>query len=82
MKVSKWRYRAGRGIGSDYTAMERSTSQSGGRSKFDAKASNSCLAGLSRLSDWHVLPYVAIIFDVGRITPNGGANHLPSWCFE
>ncbi len=29
MKVSKWRDRAGRGIGLDYTAMERSTSQSG-----------------------------------------------------
>jgi hypothetical protein len=32
--VPIWRDRAGRGIGSDYTAMERSTSKSGGMSPF------------------------------------------------
>jgi hypothetical protein len=36
-----WRDRAGRGIGSDYPAMERSTSQSGGERKFNAVARNS-----------------------------------------
>jgi hypothetical protein len=33
-----WRDRAGRGIGSDYTAMERSTSQSGGERKYTQAA--------------------------------------------
>jgi hypothetical protein len=32
-KVLSWRDRGGRDNGSDYTAMERSTSQSGGRTK-------------------------------------------------
>ena len=33
--VRSWRERAGRGISPDYTAMERSTSQSGGMLPFD-----------------------------------------------
>jgi len=50
MNVAKWRDRAGRRMGSDYTAMGRSTSQSGGRRSFATTVTNDRHLGHSGLS--------------------------------
>ncbi|APO79580.1 hypothetical protein AM571_PC01850 (plasmid) [Rhizobium etli 8C-3] len=48
LSLNSWRERAGRRIGSDYTAMERSVSQSGGKRKSSVNARNSWFADMSR----------------------------------